>query len=131
MRVRVSALDTKPHTIYNSCDLRGAALPLLVLVLSFSKWRYYYTTYLLGFARSASERVKRSWHVVKTQLISDMTKIFTVWKQNLHGSQSFSKEVLLKPESGLQMGRENLLLLSSHGISASLARQNAQRCRET
>ena len=36
------------------------------------------TTYLLEFARSASERVTRSWHVVKTQLISDMTKIFIV-----------------------------------------------------
>lgn len=59
--------------------------------------------------------------MVKTQRMSAMTKIFIVWKQNLHGSQRFIKEVLLKPESGLWLGRETLLFLSSHSSSATLA----------
>lgn len=47
------------------------------------------------------------------------------WKPEGH------KEVSLKPESGLSVGRETLLLLSSHGSCAALAGQKAQKCWET
>lgn len=56
-----------------------------------------------------------------------MTENFTAWEENLQGGQSVIKEVLVKLESGLRMRRGTLQLLSSHGNSATLARQKAQR----
>ena len=56
-------------------------------------------------------------------------EIFTLQKQNVHGSQRSLRVKLLKPESGLRMGRETLLPLGFHSSSAPWPEaQNTERC---